>query len=399
MAQHIFLIALLLLHFISFHATSLLTSTTSSCLRLNYLVQKTWTHGNFSIAPAIKKVAPLQDAGVAVVIASNQAGMDDCLKIDEFLMLRDPTIFTSLTCAKRQLRRGMVLLNSLTATTSSIVHPGDSINLISRFRANDRIIDESAQKQATSNALSIQVCYEDDFLAIINKPFGIPVFPSNGSLSVSTQLLSILKPVSADILDPLNKPQPVHRIDKDTGGLLLIAKTRGALSRLSLMFSNREIIKRYIAVCYGGFSGLSSSSPPYNYIRSINSSIGNKDAHTEFSVTNQSYSHDYGLISTLNVSLHTGRKHQIRRHLDSIGHPLIGDKVYWFSNGGSKKQESTYQKINPRFPHMLFSSFIQFKHPCCTDTSTGQTVQVNLEEPSMFKEMKAMLKSEKVSSL
>jgi 23S rRNA-/tRNA-specific pseudouridylate synthase len=218
----------------------------------------------------------------------------------------------------------------------------------------------------------------------VDKPQGTAVYEGQGDdhSSLFSQLLHRLSPTSANL--PLLRPQPVHRLDRDTGGLLLVAKTRPALQSLSELFSSRQIIKEYTALCANVFEETTGS---------ITFALSGQTAHTNYEVTDThvrggaavEYSPD-GLdgLSVLRVSLLTGRTHQIRRHLDMIGHPIIGDKDYFFSEGHRLSASRRDQSPDPRrrsastaTHHYLWSTRLCFAHPVNAD----QVVDVALPEP------------------
>lgn len=185
----------------------------------------------------------------------------------------------------------------------------------------------------------LEVIFEDEHIAVINKPAGISV-SGNSFKTIANALYYNLK-VSTE-KDALYKPTPVHRLDNQTSGLLVIAKTKTAQIELGKQFTNKTIQKNYCAIVIGKVHS--------NQI--INSPIETKNAETTFEIIKIVKSLKYSNLSCLKVSPKTGRTHQIRIHLASIGHPILGDKLY-----GKKELNQQGKGL------FLCASAIKFLHP------------------------------------
>lgn len=168
---------------------------------------------------------------------------------------------------------------------------------------------------------TVPIVYEDESLCIINKPCGIPV---QGGANISVSLIDIVsRQLGVEIF-------PVHRLDKETAGLLVTAKTAEAAHSCRLLFDSRKVEKEYIAFCFGGCShGITAADSPYKSGQNrteytidtpIMENGKSKPAVSSYRIIGGS--DEYGLFC---VRLHTGRMHQIRIHLAGIGHPIIGD--------------------------------------------------------------------------
>lgn len=200
----------------------------------------------------------------------------------------------------------------------------------------------------TENKLKIK--YEDDDLLVISKDHGIVVHPSQNTNSATlVDILLNLYPTLKEVGEP-SRPGIVHRIDKETSGLLVVAKNNNILISLKDQFKKREVLKEYLAIVDGntkekGIINAPMGRHPKNRKKRALISTG-KEAITRY----EKIINENGL-SLLKVEIQTGRTHQIRVHLSSIGHPIYGDKVY------SKK----YKSVSSRM--LLHSYRLKFKHP------------------------------------
>lgn len=182
----------------------------------------------------------------------------------------------------------------------------------------------------TPEAMALDVVFEDDQLLVIHKPAGLVVHPAPGHWS-GTLLNGLLDwdPRLAD----LPRAGIVHRLDKDTSGLMLVARTRSAMDALVRMIAQREVQRQYLALAHRPWSGPSPRDvaaaigrDPGNRLRMAalaSGSTGAKEARTTIELLDNA---EAGCL--VRCSLHTGRTHQIRVHMAFIGHPLLGDTVY-----------------------------------------------------------------------
>jgi len=324
-------------------------------------------------------------------VGASQANM----RLDEFICFASPLLFTSATAAKKTIRKGLVKLNQEACeATDRLVQAGDRVSSYVRSRPGNSFIN---QKQGSAVDVNVTTMYEDDFLAIVCKPQGVPVFPVPSVLKNGFNMQSIvlnqnvLSPISDSVREPLRRPQPAHRLDIGTGGLLLFAKTRPALIALSALFSSRssDLEKKYLALCAGRFEGSSAGS--------ITLPLGGKEAHTDYVVRRVDPVRQElfdGWVSTVELTLHTGRTHQIRRHLDAIGHPILGDEDYWFEqaakSGGNAQPHPRLREVclHTTWPICLWATSMKFLHPLIP----GQFVEAQLPlEPVLFTEIREAL--------
>lgn len=200
-----------------------------------------------------------------------------------------------------------------------------------------------------------EVIYEDEHMAAINKPPGITVSGNNFKTVFNALPFNLKTSTEPDVLF---KPTPVHRLDNQTSGILLIAKTKTAQIELGKQFNNKTIQKNYNAIVIGAVNNTNTIIKP----------IENKLAETNFSVIEIVNSLKYKNLSFLKVSPKTGRTHQIRIHLASIGNPILGDKLYGNTD--------TLHKGKGLF---LAATEIIFKHP-----KTAKNIYLKINIPNKF---------------
>lgn len=225
--------------------------------------------------------------------------------------------------------------------------------------------------------MPLDIIYEDDEMLVINKEKGIVVHPGNGNPD-GTLVNAIMAKCKESLSGIGGKIRPgiVHRIDKDTSGLVIIAKNDNSHINLSKQIQNREVEKTYIALVRGKIKENEAT---------INMPIGRstkdrkkmavvktgKVAITHFKVLKR-----YNEFTLLEVKIETGRTHQIRVHLSQIGYPIVGDEVY--SNGKNP--------FNVK-GQMLHAAKLTFKHP-----KTGEKITVEAPLPQYFKDVLNILK-------
>lgn len=209
---------------------------------------------------------------------------------------------------KKAIKKEFIFINGVLATTSKFISGGEKIEL---FETENLSTFERLK-------LDIEVLFEDDYLAIIYKPAGILV-SGNKFVTIANALAQNLqKSNKSDAV----KPQPIHRLDYPTSGLLLIGKTSTAIIKLGDLFKNKEIKKTYFAITIGEMK-------PKDF---INLPIDEKEATTEYTVLESVISKRFEFLNLLKLEPKTGRKHQLRKHLLSIGNPILGDKEHFIED-------------------------------------------------------------------
>jgi 23S rRNA pseudouridine1911/1915/1917 synthase len=229
-------------------------------------------------------------------------------------------------------------------------------------------------------SLEPEVIYEDKNFLAINKPAGLMVHAAKhkDEPTVVDWLLKKYPQVKTVGDDPATRPGIVHRLDKETSGVMLIAKTQEYFEYLKSLFQKHEIKKTYYAVVYGvpkkreGIIDVPIGIVNGTLKRSVRSTKMRKEAMTEYRVLKVFNKSDNGETALLEIHPKTGRTHQIRVHLASIGHPIVGDKLY-----GSRKK-SNKSSVENRL--MLHAGAIEFKD------KDGSMVQLSTDPPFALRE-------------
>ena len=250
-----------------------------------------------------------------------------------------------------------------------------------KVQLNDEIsicIPKAKETDLKPQEIPIEVVYEDDDIIVVNKPKGLVVHPANGNPdgTLVNAIMAMCKESLSGIGGEL-RPGIVHRLDKDTSGLLIVAKNDKAHINMSEQIKNREVTKKYIALVRGVIPeddatidmpiGRSTKDR-----KKMAVTKSGKKAVTHFKVLKR-----YPKYTLLEVKIDTGRTHQIRVHMAEIGHPVVGDMVY--SNG---KNDFGVEG------QMLHAKSLDFKHPI-----TGKQMHLEAELPQYFK---SIIEGEKI---
>lgn len=238
---------------------------------------------------------------------------------------------------KKAIKKGLVLIDGKKAQTSTFIHGGEHIELLQ--------LENKQQKQFIKELL---VLHEDEHLAVVLKPCGISV-SGNKFATIANCLAQNLKPSNQP---DTTKPFPVHRLDYATSGLLLVGKTASARRALHEMFQRDEIQKTYHAVCVGQIKKQKGI---------IDSEIDEKPSLTEYQVLKSVSSEKYGALNLMELKPKTGRTHQLRKHLLSIGNPIMGDKKYFINELQHKGYGLYLHATRLSFTHPKTSKNMSFK--------------------------------------
>lgn len=246
---------------------------------------------------------------------------------------------------KKAIKKELIFIDGVLATTSKYISGQEKIEL---FESENSSTFERLK-------LDLEVLFEDETLAIIYKPAGILV-SGNKFVTIANGLTQNLK--KSNLSDGV-KPQPIHRLDYPTSGVLLVGKTSSSIFELGKLFKNREIEKTYFAITVGKM----------NASGEIDSEVDNKNAITHFKILKSVKSERFRYLNLVKLQPKTGRKHQLRKHLLEIGNPILGDKEYFLK-----------EKILKGKGLYLHASTLDFIHPF-----TKQKISISKGFPKKFK--------------
>ena len=278
------------------------------------------------------------------------------VRIDKYL--QEHTDY-SRSLIQKMIESEYILVNNKSTKANYLVKENDIITIKDGFIQPTDIKPEQ---------IDLDIIYEDDDLIIINKPSGMVVHPGSGNYS-STLVNALMYHTNLNEFEDEVRPGIVHRIDKDTSGLMIVAKNPKAHELLSEMFKNKEEIKEYIALVIGEINPSSGNidapigRDPHNRKKMTVTDINAKKAITHFHVLKR-----YNGYTLLKLNLETGRTHQIRVHLKYIGYPVYNDPVY--TNGKCTD-----------FGQFLHSHKINFIHPI-----TKKKMEFNCSLPKEFED-------------
>ncbi len=248
---------------------------------------------------------------------------------------------------------GDVLVNGKAVKSSYKVRETDEIEV--------ELVAPLVENFAPEN-IPLEIVFEDETLAVINKPAGMVVHPGAG-ISSGTLANAIAYHFNFEKNQNSNRVGIVHRLDKETSGLIVVAKTDAAHENLSEQFRNREVVKNYVALVHGETaeeSGKIEAPIARDRFQRLRMAVGK---HGRNALTFWKVRERFDRFTLLNVDIKTGRTHQIRVHLAYIKHPVVGDETY---NGGRDKNvpdtktRAAIGKLNLFFLH---AERLSFKHP------------------------------------
>ena len=286
---------------------------------------------------------------------------EENIRIDKLISDLEKDI--SRTAIKRMIEEGTILVNGKEVKTSYKVSEEDNIT-----------INEEKPQEADllPQDIPLDIIYEDEDILIINKEKGMVVHPGNGNPD-GTLVNAVMAKCKGSLSGIGGKVRPgvVHRIDKDTSGLVIIAKNDKAHINISEQIKNREVKKVYVALVRGIISENEAviNMPIGRSIKDRKKmavSRNGKEAITEFEVLKR-----YKDFTYIKLNIKTGRTHQIRVHMSEIGHPVVGDEVY--SNGKNP--------FNVK-GQMLHAKELEFVHPV-----TNKKVKFEAPLPEYFEEI------------
>jgi 23S rRNA pseudouridine1911/1915/1917 synthase len=289
---------------------------------------------------------------------------DSGKRLDQWLAAQLPDV--SRVRVQQLIEQNKISISGATPKPSHRLHGGEEITVTGRA--------ELPPLRAFPENIPVDIVYEDDDLAVVNKPSGMTVHAGSGKDDAGSRgtlvnaLLYRFQQLSQ--LGGELRPGIVHRLDKETSGLIVVAKSDKAHRKLAEQFLRREVSKTYIALVHGwmpqthGTVNTPISRDLVRRARMTTRRVDGREAVTHWKLLRQINS-PYGRFSLLEVKIETGRTHQIRVHLSSIGHPVAGDTLYGApreitSQTGHTRDASSPVSLARNFLH---AAAIRFKHP------------------------------------
>ena len=302
----------------------------------------------------------------------------EVIRIDKFLCDRLPNF--SRNKIQLAAKNGNLVVNDHTVKQNYKVKPGDVVALVLPYPVREfELIPEN---------IPLDILHEDDSLLVVNKNAGMVVHPGHGNHSgtLVNALIYHFEHLPELPSDFSGRPGLVHRIDKNTSGLLVIAKTELALTRLAKQFFEKTTERKYLALVWGDIEGSGTIQGKIGRSKKNRKimAVYGEEEEGKHAVTHYNVIERFGYVSLVECSLETGRTHQIRVHFKSIGHPLFNDHEY----GGDKIlkgiKTSKYQKFilnnfNLLKGQALHAKTLGFEHP-----ETGKKMMFNSQLPEYF---------------
>lgn len=256
---------------------------------------------------------------------------------------------------KKALKRQLIKVNNSIATTATWIKGGEKIELL------------PPESTTTKDpGIPLKVLFEDEWLAVVHKPAGVPV-SGNKLRTIANALPYNLRKSG---LSDAATPQPVHRLDYPTSGLLLAGKTHTTIRLLNKLFELNKVDKTYLAINIGKME---------NETGSICSKVDGKPAQSDYRLLKSIYSKKFEFLNLMELKPSTGRRHQLRKHLAGLGNPILGDKLYG-SDGKTLVGKGLF----------LHAVALEFDHPF-----TSEKISLQDDFPKKFKKIFPELNREK----
>jgi 23S rRNA pseudouridine1911/1915/1917 synthase len=279
---------------------------------------------------------------------------DAGLRLDAFLAARGAA--PSRAAAQRSIEAGAVTVNGRVRPKNHRMSAGEEVHVAAA---------EAAEQPADSAQVPVEVVYEDDQLLVVDKPAGVVTHPAPSHRGPT--LAAALAGRAAGGDDP-ERAGIVHRLDRDTSGLMVVARTEAAYAELQRMMKAREITREYLALVSGQPDAERGTiDAPLGRDRTRRTAMSTRSDSARSAITHFEVIERLPRTALLRVRLETGRTHQIRAHLYAIGHPVCGDSVYGGSPCGRRLG------LERQFLH---AERLMFRHP-----STGEIIRCESKPP------------------
>lgn len=306
------------------------------------------------------------------------------IRLDRYLLCQGVNFSRSRT--QRLIQAGSVLVDGRARPPGYLVKPGDRIEVKLGKSLAERPAPEAED-------IPLRVVHEDDDLLVVDKPAGMVVHPAPGNYRGTLVNALLGRAVKLSPGGGADRPGILHRLDKDTSGLLIVAKSQESHHRLAAQLAARRIKRTYVTAVWGKLTGQGTISAPVGRSAFDRKKMGVSTLRGRQAVTHYRALENFGRVATLaEVSLETGRTHQIRVHLEHIGHPVIGDPSYRkgaseFRSGLDRHERALAQAAEATMNRQaLHAHRLRFAHP-----STGKPIELESPLPPDMADLLAFL--------
>jgi 23S rRNA pseudouridine1911/1915/1917 synthase len=318
---------------------------------------------------------------ITISIAPEDAGK----RLDQFLVSHLEGV--SRARVQELIATEKVLVDQAPAKASLKLRGGERVSILGRA--------ERPPLRAMAEDIPLDIRYEDDDLAVINKPAGMMVHAGAGATESDHNRGTLVNALlhhfaSLSAVGGELRPGIVHRLDKETSGLIVVAKNDEAHQKLAAQFAQREVKKKYVALVHGwvkkdqGTITNAISRDRVHRTRMTTRHAGGREAITHYHVTRRLET-PFGKFTLLDVKIDTGRTHQIRVHMSSLGHPVVGDKLYGapraVRRAGEKRGKPDSGDELSLERNFLHAAELELKHP-----RSGEKISLKSELPPELRE-------------
>lgn len=298
------------------------------------------------------------------------------LRVDKFLMARIEN--ATRNKIQQAAKAGSIFVDEKAVKSNYKVKGGDQVKVLFTHPPYENLL--------LPEAIPLDIIFEDQELVVVNKPAGMVVHPGHGNYS-GTMLNGLLHHFNKLPKNINDRPGLVHRIDKDTSGLLVVAKTESAMTHLAKQFFDKTSTRQYLALVWGDFeeeSGTYQGAIARHPKNRLQMAVFEDNSQGKEAVTHYKVIERFGYVSLLQCQLETGRTHQIRAHMKHFGHPLFNDARY----GGNAVLKGTSFTKYRQFVENCFSLLprqalhaktLGFEHP-----TSGKRLQFDSPMPKDF---------------
>jgi len=285
-----------------------------------------------------------------------QVAPGEIKRLDLFLREKIPQL--SRSRIQKAIKDGQVKVNGLIARPGQKLKPQEVVEI--------SVEEKAAASDLEAQPIELEVIYEDEQILVINKPFGLVVHPGAG-LTGGTLANGLIfyYPEIKEVGSPL-RPGIVHRLDKDTSGLIVVARTQAAYNSLRQQFEDRTVEKIYLGLARGRFKEKEGIIDlPVGRHPALRQKMSVKSKKPRVALTRYEVLREFRHSTFLALKPLTGRTHQLRVHLAAIGHPLVGDSRYGQTQGNRRQQERRLflHAFRLSFRHPLSGEKVEFESP------------------------------------